>query len=135
VSRFLVKLSWGALIATVLVALALAVFLLWGLPELLPAGSAITIDGDRFEITNITPTSPGQWVMASIGVVIAAAVLVVVVPIVVVLVVGIPLIAAAFGTALGFLALALMASPLILLVWWLWKDPKKKASGAKTIGA
>ena len=134
-SRVVVRLGWVAVIASVLVALALGAFLLWGMPELLPAGSAIVIDGDRFEIRDMTPSGPGQWVAASIGVLIGSAVIVVVVPIVVVLAIGIPLVMGAFGVAVGMLALAFMMSPLFLLVWWLWKDPKKKVTGAKTIDA
>ena len=64
----IVRFAWGTVIATLLVALALGAFLLWGLPDLLPPGSAIIIDGERIEIGNLTPTHPGQWVMASIGV-------------------------------------------------------------------
>ena len=134
-SRVVVRLGWVAVIASVLVALALGAFLLWGMPELLPAGSAIVIDGDRFEIRDMTPSGPGQWVAASIGVLIGSAVIVVVVPIVVVLAIGIPLVMGAFGVAVGMLALAFMMSPLFLLVWWLWKDPKNKVTGAKTIDA
>ena len=120
----IVKVAWGTVIAAVLVALALGAFLLWGLPELLPPGSAIVIGGERIEIGDMTPKHPGQWLMASIGVLIAAAVIVVVVPLVVVLSIGVPLLLSAFGVAVGLLALVLMLSPLILLVWWLWKEKK-----------
>ncbi len=128
----LVKLSWATLIATLLVALALGAFLVWGLPELLPAGSAIVVDGERFEFSDMQPARPGHWLMASMGILVAAAVIVVVVPLVVVLSVGLPLLLGAFGVAVALLALALVMSPLILLLWWLWKDPKK-APNATTI--
>jgi hypothetical protein len=131
----IVKLAWSTVIATLLVALALGALLLWALPEWLPPGSAIIIDGERIEIGNMTPTQPGQWLMASIGVLISAAVIVIVVPLVIVLSIGVPLVLSAFGVAVGLLALALMMSPLVLLVWWLWKDPKKKAAGTTTIRA
>jgi hypothetical protein len=121
----LVKLSWAALIATLLVSLALGAFLVWGLPELLPAGSAITVDGERFELSDMQPAHPGHWLMASMGILVAAAVIVVVVPLVVVLSVGLPLLLGAFGVAVALLALALVMSPLILLLWWFWRDPKK----------
>jgi hypothetical protein len=133
VKPLIVKLAWGTVIATVLTALALGAFLVWGLPELLPAGSAITIDGERIEINDMTPVHPGHWLMASMGALIAAVVIVIVVPLVVVLSIGVPLLLSAFGVAVGLLALALMMSPLILLVWWWWKEPKKKAAGATTI--
>jgi len=40
----------------------------------------------------------------------------------------------AFGVAVALLALALVMSPLILLVWWLWRDPKQ-AKKPTTISA
>jgi hypothetical protein len=131
----LAKFAWGTVIATVLVALALAAFFIWALPELLPPGSAIVVDGERLDIGSLQPTTAGQWVIAAIGIVIAAVVIVIVVPLVIVLSIGVPLVLSAFGVAVGLLALALVMSPLILLVWWLWKDPKKKAAGATTIRA
>jgi hypothetical protein len=120
----LVKLSWATLIATLLVALALGAFLVWGLPELLPAGSAIVVDGERFEFSDMQPAHPGHWLMASMGILVVAAVIVVVVPLVVVLSIGLPLLLGAFGVAVALLALALVMSPLILLLWWLWRQPK-----------
>ena len=124
----LVKLSWATLIATLLVALALGAFLVWGLPELLPAGSAIVVAGERFALADMQPAHLGHWLLASMGILVAAAVIVVVVPLVVVLSIGVPLLLAAFGVAVALLALALVMSPLILLLWWLWKAPKRKAN-------
>lgn len=120
----LFRLAWATVIATVLVALAIGAFLVWGLPELVPAGSAIVVDGERFELSDMQPVHPGHWLMASMGVLVAAAVIVVVVPLVVLLSVGLPLLLGALGVALALLALALVMSPLILLLWWLWKEPK-----------
>jgi hypothetical protein len=120
----LIRLSWAAVIATLLIALALGAFLVWGLPELLPAGSAVVIDGERFELPHLEPAHPGHWLMASMGVLLVAAVIVVVVPLVILLSVGVPLLLGAFGVAVGLLSLALVLSPLILLLWWLWKEPK-----------
>jgi hypothetical protein len=132
VTTFLVRMSWAALIATLLVAFALGAFVVWVLPELVPPGSAILIDGERFELANLQPAHAGHWVMVSMGIVVAAAVIVVVVPLVVVLSVGLPLLLGAFGVAVALLALALVMAPLIVLLWWLWKDPKK-APNATTI--
>jgi len=131
-TSLLVRLSWATLIATLLVALALGAFLVWGLPELLPAGSAIVVDGERFEFSDMQPAHPSHWLMASMGILVTAAVIVVVVPLVVVLSVGLPLLLGAFGVAVALLALALVMSPLILLLWWLWRSPKK-APNATTI--
>lgn len=131
-TTWLVRLAWAAVIATVVVALAMGAFLVWGLPELLPAGSAIVVDGERFELASLQPAHPGHWLMASMGILVAAAVIVVVVPLVVVLSIGLPLLLGAFGVAVAVLALALVMSPLILLLWWLWRSPKK-APNATTI--
>lgn len=128
----LVRLAWAAAIATVAVALAMGAFVVWGLPELLPVGSAIVIDGERFELSSLQPAHPGHWLMVSMGILVAAAVTVVVVPLVVVLSVGLPLLLGAFGVAVALLALALVMSPVILLLWWLWRQPKR--SNATTIG-
>jgi len=131
-TSLLVRLSWATLIATLLVALALGAFLVWVVPELLPAGSAIVVDGERFEFADMLPAHPGHWLMASMGILVTAAVIVVVVPLVIVLSVGLPLLLGAFGVAVALLALALVMSPLILLLWWLWRNPKK-APNATTI--
>jgi hypothetical protein len=130
-TTWLVRLAWAAAIATVVVAFAIGAFLVWGLPELVPAGSAIVVDGERFELSNLQPAHPGHWVMVSMGILVAAAVTVVVVPLVVVLSVGLPLLLGAFGVAVALLALALVMSPVILLLWWLWRQPKR--SNATTI--
>ncbi len=121
----LVKLSWAAVIATLLVALALGAFVVWGLPELLPANSTIVVDGERFALSDLQPAHAGHWLMASMGILVVAAVIVVVVPLVIVLSVGLPLLLGAFGVAVALLALVLVMSPLILLVWMLWGQPKK----------
>jgi hypothetical protein len=122
----LVRLAAFTLIATVIVAAALGAFLVWGLPELVPAGSAVVIDGERFELSDLQPAHPGHWVMATMGILVAAAVIVIVVPLVIVLSVGLPLLLGGFGVALALLAVTLVMSPLILLLWWLWRDPKSK---------
>jgi hypothetical protein len=125
-SSLLYKLAWAALIATLAVALLTGAFLVWGLPELIPAGTQIVIDGERFDLDNMQPAHPVHWLMASMGVLVAAAVIVVVVPLVVTLAVGVPLLMGALGVAVALLALALVMSPLMLLLMWLWKDPKKQ---------
>ncbi len=118
---------WLVLAATLLVALAIGAFLAWGLTELLPAGTRITIDGKPVDLDALRPAQVGHWVMATIGVLIAAMVIVVVVPLVVVLSIFVPLLFGAFGIALALLVVALAASPLLLLLWWLWKNPKRSA--------
>jgi hypothetical protein len=132
VKSLLIRLSWAALIATALVALTLGAFLVWGLPELVPAGTTVVVDGERFVLSDLRPAHAGHWLLASMGVLLAAAVIVVVVPLVIVLSLGVPLVLGGFGVAVALLALALVMSPLILLLWWVWKEPKD-ASKTTTI--
>jgi hypothetical protein len=118
---------WAFAVATVLVALVLGAFLAGGLPELLPPGSAIVIEGERHEIGDVSAVLAEYWVAAVIGVLIVAAVLVVVVPLVVALSVVLPLLGGALGFATALLAIAIVASPIILLGRWLWMRPAKNA--------
>lgn len=130
----LAKLVLAGCVATVLVALALGAFLVWGLPALLPEGTLLVIDGEQIDLHGLEPAHPGHWLMASMGVLVAAAVIVVVVPLVMVLALGLPLLMSGVGLALALLAMALVMSPVILLVWWLWKDPKR-TKNATTISS
>ena len=118
---FLVRLAWFVLLSVVVVALGLGAFIVWGLPEVLPQGSVILFDGERIELNQLRPATMGHWLLASMGLLVAAAVVVVVVPLVIILSVVLPLVAGAFGLAVGLLALAVAMSPVILLVWWLWR--------------
>lgn len=122
-----VRLAWFALFAVVVVAFALGAFLVWGLPELLPQGSVLVLDGERIDLAQLRPATVGHWILASMGLLVAAVVVVVVVPLVIVLSVLLPLLAGAFGLAIGLLALAAAMSPVILLVWWLWRRPRTSA--------
>lgn len=122
-----VRLAWFALFAIIVVALALGAFLVWGLPELLPPGSVIVLDGERIDLNQLQPATVGHWILASMGLLVAAVVVVVVVPLVIVLSVLLPLLAGAFGLAIGLLALAVAMSPVILLAWWLWRRPRASA--------
>ena len=70
----------------------------------------------------------GHWILASMGLLVAAVMVVVIVPLVIVLAVVLPLIAGAFGMAVGLLALAAAMSPVILLAWWLWRRSRSPAA-------
>jgi hypothetical protein len=133
VKTFLVRLSWFVLLAVVVVALGLGAFIVWGLPELLPKGSVILFDGERIELNQLQPATVGHWILASMGLLIAAAVVVVVVPLVIILSVVLPLLAGAFGMAVGLLAVAVVMSPVILLVWWLWRRSRPAAPNGTTM--
>jgi len=125
---FLVRLAWFVLLSVVVVALGLGAFIVWGLPEVLPQGSVILFDGERIELNQLRPATMGHWLLASMGLLVAAAVVVVVVPLVIILSVVLPLVAGAFGLAVGLLALAVAMSPVILLVWWLWRRSRAPAA-------
>jgi hypothetical protein len=128
VKTFLVRLSWFVLLAVVVVALGLGAFIVWGLPEVLPQGSVILLDGERIELNQLRPATVGHWILASMGLLIAAVVVVVIVPLVIILSVVLPLVAGAFGLAVGLLAVAVAMSPVILLVWWLWRRSRPAAA-------
>ena len=127
---FLVRLAWFVLLSVVVVALGLGAFIVWGLPEVLPQGSVILFDGERIELNQLRPATMGHWLLASMGLLVAAAVVVVVVPLVIILSVVLPLVAGAFGLAVGLLALAVAMSPVILLVWWLWRRSRAPAAAS-----
>jgi hypothetical protein len=114
---------WIGLAATLLVALVLGAFLAWLLTEVLPPGTVITIDGERFVLPAFTHAS--QWLLAVLGVLIAALVVVIVLPIVAVLAIVVPVALGSLGLVAGLLAAALVLWPLLLLGRWLWKDRHK----------
>jgi hypothetical protein len=108
--------AWALLAATLLLALVLGAALAWGLSEGIAPGTAVVIDGERFEVGRLATLLAEHWVLTSLGVLVLAATLVVVVPLVLALAVGLPLL----GGALG---MALVLAPLVLLVWWLARQP------------
>ena len=123
------KLAWIVLVGTaavvVLVAMAVAAYLLWGLPQDI---GRITINGHPFHWPD---AHGGHWALATMGLLLAALIVLIVVPTVLVLAVVVPSAVAALGVAVGAAAVGLLLSPLILLVWWLWKRSTK----ADTIAA
>ena len=114
---------WIGFWATLLVALALSLFLAWVFTEGLPPGTVITIDNERFVMPQLVST--GQWALVAMGVLIASMVMVVVAPLVIVLGIGVPLAAGALSIALAVLTMALLVLPFILLLRWLWKGKGK----------
>ena len=115
--------AWAAFGLTVLLALAIGAFLFWGLPALIPEGTRVLIDG---QAVDLHPAHAGHWLLAALGVLLVAALIVVLVPLLIVLSFGVPLVMGALGMAIGLLMLALAASPLVLLAWWLWTQVDRK---------
>ena len=123
------KFAWvvllGVAAVAVLTAMAIAAWLLWGLPQEI---GHISIDGKTLHLPDANAV---HWVLATLGILLAAAIVLVVVPTVAVLALILPIVFAALGLAVAALAIGLLLSPLILLVWWLWKRSDK----AQTIAA
>ena len=106
----------------VLVALAIAAALVWGIPY---DHITVVIDGERIELP---PLGPGHFLVASVVVLFVLAVLAVVLPLA---------IAVGLAAPLGLLALALIAfavltalalSPVLLLGWLMWRIARRPGS-------
>jgi hypothetical protein len=114
---------WIVFWATLLVSLLLGAFVAWVLTEVLPPGSVITVDGERFVLPAFTHA--GQWFAVVLGVLIASLAIVFVVPVVAVLALVVPAALGGLGIALSLLVVALLLWPLVLLGRWLWKSRRK----------
>jgi hypothetical protein len=115
--------AWLYFWATLLAALALGLFAAWLFSEVVPPGTVITIDGERFVVP--TPSAePGHWIAGLAALVAVAALLVLVVPLLVALALLVPLLVSG-------LALAVPLVPLALLVWaltlWLRRRGREPA--------
>ena len=98
-----------------LLAMGVAAFVLWGLPQ---AVGTVTVNGVPVDLHG---AHAGHWALATLGVLLAMLVLAVVLPLVVVLSLAAPLLVAALGLLAGVVVIAVVLSPLWLLVWWLVK--------------
>ncbi len=114
---FLFALAITALV--LLLAMGIAAFLLWGLPE---AVGTLTING---RVVDLHGANAGHWAMATLGVLLVMLVLAVVLPLVAIIGLTVPLMAATLGLLVGAAAIALVLSPLLLLLWWLSKRNAK----------
>jgi protein-S-isoprenylcysteine O-methyltransferase Ste14 len=115
--------AWLAFWATLLVALVVGAFVAWLLTEVLPPGTVISVDGERFVLRAFT--EPGHWLLAALGVLVVSLVIVAVIPIVTVLAIVVPVAVGSLGLLVGMLALGLVLWPLWLLARWLWKSVRK----------
>jgi hypothetical protein len=117
------RVTWIVLVSVallaVLAAMGIAAFLLWGLPQEI---GTVTVNG---EVLDLDGAHFGHFLLATMGVLLALSIMLVVVPTVLLLVMAVPLALAAFGLTLAALAAGLLLSPLILMVWWLWKRSSK----------
>jgi hypothetical protein len=118
-------LLWLLLLATLLVAAVLGAFFAWGFSEALPPGTIVEIDGERFALHDLAPRTAGQWLLWTLGVLVAALAIVLVVPLAALLALAVP--AAVGGVTIGLtlLVLGLMIWPLVLLGRWLGRRPHR----------
>ena len=115
--------AWLVFWATLLVSLVVGAFVAWLLTEVLPPGTVITVDDERFVLPAFTHV--GQWLWALLGVLIASLVIVAVVPVLAVLALVVPAALGGLGIALALLVIALVLWPFVLLGRWLWKRRHK----------
>ena len=114
---------WIVFWATLLVSLVLGAFVAWLLTEVVPPGTVITVDGERFVLPAFSHF--GHWFSALLGVLIASLAIVFVVPVVTVLALVVPAALGGLGLALSLLLVALLLWPFVLLGRWLWKSRRK----------
>jgi hypothetical protein len=114
---------WLVFWATLLVALVLGAFLAWLLTEVLPPGTVIVVDGDRFVLREFSQAS--HWLAALFGVLVASLMIVIAAPIVATFAIGVPLLFGALGIGLALGALALVLWPVVLLLRRLFKSRAK----------
>jgi len=131
-TSFLKVLGLLLLAGAVLSALLVGAALQWG--ELVD-GANVVINGEQLSLTDM---HGGHWLLAIGGVLLAMIVVLLVVPFAVI----VPLLCAAFGIAVALFAVlgvaALLLSPLLLLVWIVWRLARGPASPTRpgaTIGA
>jgi hypothetical protein len=115
--------AWLVAAATVLVALVLGAFLAWLLSEVLPPGTVISIDDERFVLTGFSHA--GHWLTAIAVVLLVALLIVVLLPIVLVLAMVVPLAMASLSLMIGLAVPALLLWALYLLGRWLWLATRK----------
>jgi hypothetical protein len=122
-------LLWMGFVATLVVALGLGLFVAWLLSEVLPPGTVITIDNERFVMPAFAHF--GHWLTAIVGVMLVAMIIVALLPLVLVLVVVVPMVAGGIG-------LLVLLAPVALLGWLVFllvRRSRRPAQGATTIAS
>ena len=116
------KIAWialaGFVAAAVLIAAAFAAWLLWGLPQEI---GSVSINGKVLEME----PHAGHWVLATMAVLLAGLIVLLVVATIALLVLIVPVMIVPLGLAVAALGLGIVMSPLMLLIWWLWKRADK----------
>ena len=131
-NRFIKTSLWLLLAGAVLSALLIAAVLQWAPPL---DGATLNINGEQFTLTQL---QGGEWLLALGGVVLAMVVVLLVVPFAVI----VPLLCAALGIAVALFVVlgvaALLLSPLLLVVWIVWRlarGPVSPTRPGATMGA
>ena len=135
-NRFIKVCAWLLLASAMLSVLLVAAMMQWATPL---DGAVLNINGEQFTLAQL---HGGQWLLVLGGVMLALLVVLLVLLVVVPIMVLVPLLAAALVLAVAlFTALgvaALLLSPLLLLVWIVWRvarGPSPAAQPAATMGA
>lgn len=115
--------AWTVFGATLLIALVVGAFVAWLLTEVAPAGTVITVDGERFVVPAFEHA--GHYAMAVLGVWIVSLAVVMVAPLLIVLGVVVPALLSTLGLALAVLIVAVVFWPVYLLLRRLWKSGAK----------
>ena len=117
---------WTVFGATLLIALVVGAFAAWLFSEVLPAGTTITIDDDRFVVPGFTHA--GHYALAVLGVWLVALVIVMLAPLLVVLGLVLPAMVGTIGTVLAISIVALLLWPIVVIVRRVWKGGAKRST-------
>ena len=131
-NRFIKTSLWLLLAGAVLSAVLIAAVVQWAAPL---DGATLNINGEQFTLTQL---QGGEWLLALGGVLLAMLVVLLVVPFAVI----VPLLCAALGIAVALFVVlgvtALLLSPLLLVVWIVWRlarGPVSPTRPGATMGA
>jgi len=117
------KLAWiglgGLLLVMLMAALLFAAYLVFELPQEI---GHVTVNG---KVLDLHGAHAGHWLLATLVLLLAATIALVLVPTLALLGLIVPMSLAAFGLTVAVLVVALVLSPLGLLIWWLWKRGNK----------
>jgi hypothetical protein len=114
---------WIVFWATLLVSLVVGAFVAWLLTDVLPPGTVISVDDERFVLPAFSHF--GHWFAAVLGVLIASLAIVFIVPVLAVLALVVPAAVGGLGIALSLLVVALLLWPFVLLGRWMWRSRRK----------